>query len=284
MHISEGDPLKKSVHSRSGFTLIELLVVIAIIAILAAILFPVFARAREQARKTVCLSNLKQIGLASLMYVQDYDETFPWLVMQGGGRSGVDTSTGITNAGASAGPPNLQGVRGLFMEYAFQPYVKNTGMFICPDQGGKIALGADGLPLNSGGYAYSYAGIGAVPSGRADTLELFVRYAPQLDAILTLGLTAAQKTGNPQDFAIAGQSMSKASSPSDVQVAFCNTYGIHQGYPDADVVPNIPGLNPNPGAKNLAGGTLGVYVDGHAKYKTGKFADLYKNFLRPLSQ
>src|SRR5262245_63621885 len=62
---------------RSGFTLIELLVVIAIIAILAAILFPVFAKAREQARKTSCLSNMKQITMAGLMYAQDYDETWP---------------------------------------------------------------------------------------------------------------------------------------------------------------------------------------------------------------
>ncbi len=62
---------------KSGFTLIELLVVIAIIAILAAILFPVFAQAREQARKTTCLSNLKQLGLGLFMYAQDYDETFP---------------------------------------------------------------------------------------------------------------------------------------------------------------------------------------------------------------
>lgn len=61
-----------------GFTLIELLVVIAIIAILAAILFPVFARAREKARQTTCLSNLKQIGMGMSMYVNDYDETFPW--------------------------------------------------------------------------------------------------------------------------------------------------------------------------------------------------------------
>lgn len=62
---------------RRGFTLIELLVVIAIIAILAAILFPVFAQAREKARQTSCLSNVKQITLGMLMYVQDYDETFP---------------------------------------------------------------------------------------------------------------------------------------------------------------------------------------------------------------
>ncbi|MBC8141688.1 MAG: prepilin-type N-terminal cleavage/methylation domain-containing protein, partial [Armatimonadetes bacterium] len=64
---------------RSGFTLIELLVVIAIIAILAAILFPVFAQAREKARQTSCLSNEKQIALGVMQYVQDYDESFPHL-------------------------------------------------------------------------------------------------------------------------------------------------------------------------------------------------------------
>jgi prepilin-type N-terminal cleavage/methylation domain-containing protein/prepilin-type processing-associated H-X9-DG protein len=63
--------------SKRGFTLIELLVVIAIIAILAAILFPVFARAREKARQTTCLSNMRQMGVAVTMYVQDYDEHFP---------------------------------------------------------------------------------------------------------------------------------------------------------------------------------------------------------------
>src|SRR5207249_4382724 len=62
---------------KTAFTLIELLVVIAIIAILAAILFPVFAQAREKARQAGCLSNLKQIGTATMLYVQDYDETYP---------------------------------------------------------------------------------------------------------------------------------------------------------------------------------------------------------------
>ena len=62
---------------KTGFTLIELLVVIAIIAILAAILFPVFAKAREKARQTSCLSNLKQMQLAQMMYADDYDEVLP---------------------------------------------------------------------------------------------------------------------------------------------------------------------------------------------------------------
>ena len=75
---------------KHGFTLIELLVVIAIIAILAAILFPVFAQAREKARQTSCLSNEKQMGTASLMYVQDYDEQFPMLQYYDGNGLPVD--------------------------------------------------------------------------------------------------------------------------------------------------------------------------------------------------
>ena len=73
-----------SPHRRRGFTLIELLVVIAIIAILAAILFPVFAQAREAARKTSCVSNMWQVGIAFTMYTQDYDECYPWAGFQPG--------------------------------------------------------------------------------------------------------------------------------------------------------------------------------------------------------
>ncbi len=81
-------------HVHSGFTLIELLVVIAIIAILAAILFPVFAQAREKARQTMCLSNMKQISLAVMMYVQDYDEVTPLAYHNAatGDANGVDTN------------------------------------------------------------------------------------------------------------------------------------------------------------------------------------------------
>src|ERR1051325_9917038 len=75
--------------SRFGFTLIELLVVIAIIAILAAILFPVFAQARESARMSSCLSNLKQIGTGTMMYIQDYDEKYPNTIAWGRMWTGV---------------------------------------------------------------------------------------------------------------------------------------------------------------------------------------------------
>ena len=106
--------------TRRGFTLIELLVVIAIIAILAAILFPVFARAREKARQTSCLSNLKQIGLAMVQYVQDYDEVYP------------DTYYSISPRPASIVWPNGD-VRSNTMWYQLiYPYIKNIQVMQCP--------------------------------------------------------------------------------------------------------------------------------------------------------
>src|SRR5215218_3224774 len=104
---------------RRGFTLIELLVVIAIIAILAAILFPVFAQAREKARQATCLSNCKQIGLASNMYVQDYDETFPGHNWPSG--EGVHKLPDGRTFQGHVGWPLL-----------FYPYVKNLSVFTCP--------------------------------------------------------------------------------------------------------------------------------------------------------
>jgi len=98
-------------HERRGFTLIELLVVIAIIAILAAILFPVFARAREKARQSSCLSNVKQINMGVMMYTQDYDETFP---------------LGFVNRPSFADRYTWPG--------AVFPYINNRQVFDCPSQ------------------------------------------------------------------------------------------------------------------------------------------------------
>ena len=111
---------------RRAFTLIELLVVIAIIAILAAILFPVFAKAREKARQASCQSNTKQISLAIVQYIQDYDETFP-----------LGTYLPWPNTGGS-----------VWVDY-IAPYVKSTQVFLCPS-----------LPKNvaHGHYCLSYGG------------------------------------------------------------------------------------------------------------------------------
>ena len=106
---------------RSAFTLIELLVVIAIIAILAAILFPVFARARENARRASCQSNLKQIGLGILQYAQDYDETMVRFAYNSDAFQQEAASSGV---GAST-------ERYKWMDAIF-PYVKSEQLFVCP--------------------------------------------------------------------------------------------------------------------------------------------------------
>jgi prepilin-type N-terminal cleavage/methylation domain-containing protein len=152
-----------------AFTLIELLVVIAIIAILAAILFPVFAQAREKARATSCISNQHQIGLAIVMYRSDYDEINPRYRLcpdTPGDSLCANASTTVssgpneiwwapydTNLGPEPTPlpTNYQGVLAGFL----QPYVKNQQIFRCPS-----------YPQGQVGYAMSYIFNG--PMGQAD--------------------------------------------------------------------------------------------------------------------
>ena len=145
---SEGEKM----HRKYGFTLIELLVVIAIIAILAAILFPVFAQAREKARQASCESNLKQIGLAFKMYVQDYDEKWP-----------SSTPIPCCSDGKKGSTGQDFGFNG-WVSNALIPYTKNQQIYICP------SLNANGFydPYSNGGtdtkngseqfsYAFNYA-------------------------------------------------------------------------------------------------------------------------------
>jgi prepilin-type N-terminal cleavage/methylation domain-containing protein/prepilin-type processing-associated H-X9-DG protein len=155
--------LTRTSRTRSAFTLIELLVVIAIIAILAAILFPVFAKAREKARQTSCLSNMKQIGTATLQYVQDYDEQFYSHRDNCAGEcAGYLDSNGNTIAGAS----HLDAASNtkFFFMYKLQPYIKSYAVFTCPSN--PVAFTAAGTGTD---HVYAAQGAGGLDYGGQDS-------------------------------------------------------------------------------------------------------------------
>lgn len=129
--------------NRRGFTLIELLVVIAIISILAAILFPVFARARENARRSSCLSNMKQIGLAIVQYTQDYDERL-FGHRNFGSPYNVDCTGNVTNSRRFAAWPTF-----------IEPYVKNWQVFNCPSFDKNYKGGCNSINTTAYGISFN---------------------------------------------------------------------------------------------------------------------------------
>jgi prepilin-type N-terminal cleavage/methylation domain-containing protein/prepilin-type processing-associated H-X9-DG protein len=214
--------------SNRAFTLIELLVVIAIIAILAAILFPVFAQAREQARKTSCLSNLNQMGKSVAMYVQDYDERFPMVY------------GGFGNVARAA-------------EYLLlYPYIKNVQVWQCPSAGSnENDTWRDSIA--------DYLGVPR-PNGRR------VNYGYNWGVLIYAGgglLEPEQRTSFGQSFQ-QGRSLASLVAPADVFV-YSDSYDTYRPTMGIDwILDSYRGASRNSGLRH--NGRFNVaYADGHAK-------------------
>lgn len=259
---------------RRGFTLIELLVVIAIIAILAAILFPVFAQAREKARAISCISNEKQIGTSMLMYAQDFDEAIvPWFISS---RSGDTRPVGQKTWCA-----------------LLQPYIKNgatiganglygsNGVFKCPSWSlSKVYEASDPADCDGGGLHYfdpkpyeQYADYGiafqmATPAGDGSQGSPYYQYPGGLisDAASTVVVFLSGVARPAETALIADGITARTAANTGIAIAFgCESAAMHQG-----------------------GGNF-VFLDGHAKrivanaerylaVKNGKYYERYFSY------
>jgi prepilin-type N-terminal cleavage/methylation domain-containing protein/prepilin-type processing-associated H-X9-DG protein len=217
-------------HSRSGFTLIELLVVIAIIAILAAILFPVFAQAREKARASTCLSNQKQIALALSMYGQDYDETFPFAIA-------LDPNTNLD----------------IWWEDLIAPYVKGGdvgGIMSCPS-------------ASSRGHAYS---LNWTVAGRS----LATVPAPAGLVVTGDGAQAPQLARKPENLPRSCPFFSYTQTGRETLWIPAPNFRTAKGDPMATMDPTLPDEDTNKAIGLLRSrhseGYNVSYADGHTKY------------------
>ena len=246
-----------------GFTLIELLVVIAIIAILAAILFPVFAKAREKARQITCLSNEKQINLAMMQYVQDFDETMP-------------AATITTNIYDSSQPHYS-------WAYVVYPYVKSKNVWVCPDDksdllnepaGGRYANNFDSTDDITRSYAviYQYHGMntpGNTANPSDETAMMIEGHANDNDPDITLA--SIPEPANTIWLMESGQNINVATGAcydnpcADVVDADGEDVGAYLVSDRANWVAG--GSHANYVAQYHTGGANYGYGDGHCKWQ-----------------
>lgn len=249
----------------NAFTLIELLVVIAIIAILAAILFPVFAQARAKARQTACLSNMKQIGTAIIMYIQDYDESYP--------PSQVAVADPAAPANSVLSWPTI-----------IYPYVKNEGVFVCAD--GETSLKSVTMGTGTTAVTASYCGVTtantrfappATGDGSTQGYGLVnkLSYGRNLiptNAWATAGFTGGDKSGFVTTGTTIGISEAAVARPADtIHIMDAWTSQCDQGNSIRGIQQEIrTDRYNNATASKVAnrhfGGFVCLFGDGHSKY------------------
>lgn len=224
-------------NSRAAFTLIELLVVIAIIALLATILFPVFERARENAHRTTCQSNLKQIGLGTLQYFQDFDEYPPC-------GTASTYSVGMGWAGQ------------------ILPYIRNTQTFIFPDD-----YGRPGVAPGAGQAYYSYVYNVALVQDQQGVPYQNLDYLKPIPACTAASMTVLLYEGEDYAYAlVAGESTSPVSNAQNIYINGSGNNAVNPA--GADIEPGIQWVAQLPvqATNRHFGGCNYLCADGHAKW------------------
>ncbi len=225
--------------NRSAFTLIELLVVIAIIAILAAILFPVFGRARENARRSSCQSNLKQIGLGFKQYIQDYDEKYP---------------IAISNDATMAFGAGDQG-----WAQTLQPYMKSTQIFQCPSEtNSPVATGG-----NTRGYTDYWANYNVVSNTGVSEAQLDSQSLTVLNGDGASVTTAADATttDGTAAYVVAPVAVTAANGPLGTVIP-----SVYSGSGGTSIYDTSSATALGSGGKRHLEGANFAFTDGHVKW------------------
>ncbi|MEZ8220161.1 prepilin-type N-terminal cleavage/methylation domain-containing protein [Candidatus Fervidibacteria bacterium JGI MDM2 JNZ-1-D12] len=265
---------KSLYHQNRGFTLIELLVVIAIIAILAAILFPVFSKVREKARLTSCISNMKQQGLAVMQYVQDYDERYPVSLQEFDSPSDLSHfSWGGILAVPGGGVCNQPLGQAPVIVDVLAPYIKNEQLFNCPTLRVPVMRNSSGHLCEdyAGSYGYRcYDGFGR--PGNVPTYSGGAELAAVIFGLVS-GVVCPQGVQTSSvGWSACGASQASITKPAEDMLLFCNSWGAHYGATDADVT-----------AGRATGGTPVTYMDGHAKFQPIDIGGFLRFICNPLN-